>query len=167
PRAPSSRRTAARFTHHPTVSTATKDPSVCIPEPNVKSHGTKIALLIVGGIDNTKTDPATIHTAFSRLNDVLSVKPATSTSNAPTSDRYPAPKRPTKNRQPNSAPAGIAANAFGSVAKMSPGPDVTSSPSANTAGMIASPQRSAEPVSPATVHSAGRASDSFASTYEP
>ena len=110
--------------HQPTVSTATSDPSVCIPEPNVRSHGTKMALLIVGGMAKTNTAADTIHTARVRVSRVLSVSPATSTSNAPTSDRYPAPNRPTKKRQPKNAPAGIAANTFGSVAKINPGPDV-------------------------------------------
>src|SRR5581483_7728969 len=106
--------------HHPTVSTATSEPSVCIPEPNVRSHGTKMPLLIVGGIDSAYTAPQTIHVARERENRVLSVMPAISTSNAPMSERYPAPNSPTKKRQPKNAPAGIAANTLGSVAKMSP-----------------------------------------------
>src|SRR5262245_2586934 len=143
------------------------DPSVCMPEPNVRSHGTKMPLLIVGGIDNRNTAVATTATARGRVISVLSVMPATSTSNAPMSERNPAPSNPMKNRHPKNAPSGIAANAFGSVAKMSPGPDVGSSPSANTAGMIAKPHSSAEPVSPPTVQIAGRASDSLPSRYDP
>src|SRR5438067_1502691 len=131
--------------HQPTVSTATSEPRVCMPDPNVRSHGTKMPLLIVGGMERRKTVAATIHTARPRVNLVLSVSPAIRTSNAPTSERYPAPNKPTKNKQPNSAPSGIAAKTLGSVAKMSPGPDVGSSPNAKTAGMIANPHNSADP----------------------
>ena len=48
--------------HHPTARTATSDPSVCIPEPKVKSHGTKIPSLIVGGIAKMKIATETIQT---------------------------------------------------------------------------------------------------------
>ena len=77
-----------------TVSTATSEPNVCIPDPNVRSHGKKIALLIVGGIAITNTAIAISHVARGRLRRVLSVSPAISTSNAATSDRYAAPNRP-------------------------------------------------------------------------
>jgi hypothetical protein len=73
--------------HQPTVSTASSAPRVCIPEPKVRSQGTKIALLMVGGIAIRNTAPAISHTARVRVSRVLSVRPATSTSNAATSER--------------------------------------------------------------------------------
>src|SRR5512146_91633 len=158
---------AARFMHHATVITASSDPSVCIPEPNVRSQGTKIALLMEGGIESTKQAAHITHTARPRVSRVLSVRPATSTSSAPTSDKYPAPSRLTKKSAPNSQPAGIAANTLGSVSKMSPGPDAGSSLNANTAGITASPAMSDDPVSPITVHHAGRTSGSSACRYDP
>src|ERR1041385_1810206 len=136
----------------PTVTTATSAPRVCIPDPKVRSHGTKIPLLIVGGsaIRNTAIDVST--TARPRLIRRLSTRPATTASNAPTSDKYPAPSRPAKKRKPNNQPPGIAAKTLGRVKKISPGPDVGSRPSANTAGITAKPARSDDVVSPKTVH---------------
>src|SRR5688572_6840103 len=87
PSADSDASAALRSKHQPTVSTAIKAPSVCIPEPNVRSQGMKIALLIVGGIEITNTAALMIHTARARVSVVLSVNPATSTSKAATSDR--------------------------------------------------------------------------------
>src|SRR5215204_5054972 len=46
-----------RFIAQPIVTTATSAPSVCIPEPNVRSHGTKMRLLIIGGMDTTNSTP--------------------------------------------------------------------------------------------------------------
>ena len=95
--------------HQPTVMTAISEPSVCIPEPNVKSHGTKMPLLIVGGIATTNTAIDTTHVARRRVSRVLSVSPAIKTSKAPTSDRYPDANSPRKKRQPKNAPSGIEA----------------------------------------------------------
>src|SRR5215470_16217548 len=151
----------------PRASTATRAPNVCIPDPKVRSHGTKMCRLIDGGMAATKIAAVTRATARSRDSFVLSVSPATSTSNAPTSERYPAHDSPTKNTAPNSAPAGICAKTLGSVAKISPGPDVGSRLNANTAGMTANPASSDEPVSPMTVHSAGRDTLSSDFMYDP
>ncbi len=129
-------------------------PSVCIPEPNVRSQGTKIALLIDGGMASTKTTPAMIHTARFRSILVLSVTPATRTSNAATSERYPAPKSPAKNRNPKNHPSGMVANTSGSVEKMSAGPEEGSMPSAMIAGMMARPAINPAPASPIAVHTA-------------
>src|SRR4029079_1771602 len=123
-------------------------------------------LLIDGGMEMRNTAPAIVHTAARREMRVLSVMPATSASNAATSDRYAAPNRPAKKRKPHSQPPGMPANPLGIVEKSSVGPAVGSSPSANTAGMIASPATSAEPVSPITVQMAGVATLSVSFRYE-
>src|SRR5687768_13040511 len=72
-----------------------------------------------------------------------------------------------KKSNPNSHPAGMAANTFGSVAKMSPGPLFGSRPSANTAGKIASPASNPENVSPNVVHPAFDLRLSRSVRYEP
>src|SRR5688572_25397288 len=138
-----------------------------MPDPNVRSQGTKIRLLIIGGIETTNTTAATTQTTVRRDSPVLSVSPATSTSNAARPERYPAPSSPTKNMSPNTHPAGIAANTFGSVAKMRPGPLFGWSPSANTAGKIARPASSPENVSPNVVHHSFDVRLSRSVRYEP
>src|SRR5690349_11098754 len=72
-----------------------------------------------------------------------------------------------KNRSPNSQPAGIAANTFGSVAKMSPGPLFGARPNENTAGKIANPASSPENVSPNVVHHAFDVRLSCSVRYDP
>src|SRR5215203_203642 len=156
-----------RFIAQPTVTAATSAPSVCMPEPNVRSHGTKIWLLIIGGIAIRNATIAMSHTTVRLDNRVLSVSAATSTSNAASPERYPAPSRLTKNSRPNSHPAGMATNTFGSVAKMSPGPLFGSRPSEKTAGKIANPASSPENVSPNAVHHAFAVRLSFSVRYDP
>ena len=58
-----------------------------MPEPNVRSHGTKMDMLMLGGIERMKHAADITHTAFARESRVLSVSPATSTSSAPMSER--------------------------------------------------------------------------------
>src|SRR5215204_5367197 len=138
-----------------------------MPEPNVRSHGTKIALLIVGGIATINDAVAINHTADVRVSRVLSVRPATSTSRAAMLDRYPAPNSPAKNNRPKTHPAGIAAKTLGSVENSSPGPCAGAMWSAKTAGTIANPASRDVPVSPMTVQIAGRATFSRSDRYDP
>src|SRR4051812_41410225 len=158
---------AKRSTHQASVIAAIKAPTVWSPDPKVRSQGRKIALLMVGGSERTNTAMQMTPIARFLVSRVLSVSPATSVSNDATSERYPAPTRPAKKRKPNSQPAGIAAKTLGKVVKISGGPEVGSSPSANTAGMTARPATRPEMVSAATVNTAALASFSFAPRYEP
>ena len=58
-----------------------------MPEPKVRSQGTKMRMLIIGGTDRTNTIAVISQTAAVREIDVLSTTPATSTSRAATADR--------------------------------------------------------------------------------
>ncbi len=50
---------------HPTARTATRTPAVWAPEPKVRSQGTKILMLIMGGRARRKTIPAMVQVALS------------------------------------------------------------------------------------------------------
>ena len=88
PASDSSRERADRSTHQPTVSTARSAPSVCMPEPNVRSHGHEDR--VVDRWRDREHEHRHGHRPAPPAHGgslVLSVSPATSTSNAATSER--------------------------------------------------------------------------------
>ena len=153
--------------HQAVVITARKAPRVCMPDPNVRSHGKKIFMLIIGGMASTITMEQASRTALFRDSLLLSMMPPTCTSRAATADRKAAPNRPVKNNRPKIPPNGICLNVCGKVKKISDGPLSGSRPKANTAGKMASPARSPASVSPRPVRTAIPGIFSESSIYEP